>query len=111
MEDLFSHPIYGASYEGYIIENILASLKRWRGSFYRTSNGAEVDLVLERGSKTIAIEIKASNTPKVSRGFWTSIEEIKPDAAYVIAPVDEEYSFAEGIKVVSLSLFLEKLSR
>jgi len=107
MEDLFSHPIYGASFEGYIIENILTLLKRWRGSFYRTSNGAEIDLILERGSKIIAIEVKASSSPKVSKGFWSSINDIKPDFAYIIAPVKEEYSIKEDIKVLSLSHFLK----
>jgi len=109
MEDLFSHPVYGASYEGYVIENILANLKRWRGSFYRTSNGAEIDLVLEGGNKTIAIEIKASANPKVSKGFWTSIDEIKADFSYVVAPVNEEYPLEKNVSVISMSLLIEKL--
>ncbi len=49
MEDLFSHPIYGASYEGYAIENIVSGLPRWQASFYRTANNAEIDLILEKG--------------------------------------------------------------
>ena len=97
------------SYEGYVIENILANLKRWRGSFYRTSNGAEIDLVLEKGNKTIAIEIKASANPKVSRGFWSSIEEVKADFSYVIAPVNEEYPLKKNVSVIPMPLLIEKL--
>lgn len=109
MEDLFSHPVYGASYEGYVIENLLSNLKRWRGSFYRTSNGAEIDLILEKGNKTIAIEIKASANPKVSKGFWTSIEEVKADFSYVVAPVNEEYPLEKNVSVLSMSRLIKKL--
>jgi predicted AAA+ superfamily ATPase len=109
MEELFSHPVYGVSYEGYVIENLLSNLKRWRASFYRTSNGAEIDLILERGTKTIAIEIKASLNPKVSKGFWTSIESIKPDYSYIVAPVNEEYPLEKKINVIPMLLLIEKL--
>ncbi len=58
MQDLFAHPVYGASYEGFVIENIITQLPRWQASYYRTSNGAEIDLILTKGMKKIAIEIK-----------------------------------------------------
>lgn len=70
MEALFPHPVYGSSFEGYVIENIVTRFRRWRPSFYRTANGAEVDLILTRGMKKNAIEIKASTSPKVSTSFW-----------------------------------------
>jgi predicted AAA+ superfamily ATPase len=80
-DQLFSNPIYGASFEAYVIENILVSIQsqngpQWRSYFFRTSNGAEIDLVLEKGQQRIAIEIKSSTAPKVSRGFWNAIEDI-----------------------------------
>ena len=67
-DQLFSNPIYGASFEAYVIENILVSIQsqngpQWRSYFFRTSNGAEIDLVLEKGQQRIAIEIKSSATP------------------------------------------------
>lgn len=107
MQDLFSHPMYGASFEGFVIENILAEMPRWQASFYRTSNGTEIDLVLTKGSKKIAVEIKSSTSPKLTKGFWTSMEQISPDEAIIIAPIDDHYPLAENVTVKPLSLFLE----
>jgi len=107
MEDLFANPIYGSSFEGFIIENILTWLPRWQASYYRTSNGAEIDLILTKGSRTIAIEIKASTSPKVSKSFWSSIETISPDQTYIIAPVEDAYPIAENVTVMPLPVFIK----
>ena len=110
MQDLFSHPIYGASYEGYVIENILSRLPRWQSSFYRTSNGAEIDLILTKGMQKIAVEIKASTNPKISSQFWNSIKTVKPDQTVLIAPVDKEYPISDQAMVMPLDVFLKQLS-
>ncbi len=110
MEDLFANPAYGASYEGFIIENIVSLLPRWQASFFRTSNGAEIDLILTKGQKTIAIEIKSSTSPKPSKGFWNSLETINPDLTLVIAPVAEQYPLAKNVSVSPLHLFLKKIA-
>jgi uncharacterized protein len=91
MNDLMGHPVYGASFEGYIIENILANLPRWKAYFYRTTGGAEIDLVLSKGSQIIAIEIKASTAPKASKGFWSSCNDIKATRKYIVGAVDDAY--------------------
>lgn len=110
MEDLFANPVYGASYEGYVIENILAELPRWQSAFYRTSNGAEIDLVISRGERVVAIEIKSSTSPKVSRNFYNSITEIAPEQAIVIAPVEDEYPLAQNVMVKPLAHFIEQFT-
>jgi predicted AAA+ superfamily ATPase len=107
MEELFSHPVYGASFEGYVIENIVSQLPRWEPSFYRTSNGAEIDLILTKGIKKIAVEIKSSTSPKVSTSFWNSIETISPDQTVVIAPVEGEYPISGHVKVMPLHAFID----
>jgi predicted AAA+ superfamily ATPase len=107
MEDLFAHPIYGASYEGYVIENIVTQFPRWQASFYRTSNGAEIDLILTKGMRKIALEIKSSTSPKVSTRFWNSIDTIKPERTVVIAPVDGEYPLADQVMVMPPHAFIE----
>lgn len=109
MEDLFSHPVYGASYEGYVIENIVPRLPRWQASYYRTSNNAEIDLVLTKGIKKIAIEIKSSTSPKVSKRFWNCIEAVAPNQTVVIAPVEEQYPIADQVMVLPLHAFLNTL--
>ena len=107
MQDLFAHPVYGASYEGYVIENIVTQLPRWQTSYYRTSNGAEIDLILTKGMRTIAVEIKSSTSPKVSKNFWNSIEAVAPDQAVVIDPVEEQYPIADHVMVMPLHAFVD----
>jgi uncharacterized protein len=108
MEDLFSHPVYGPSFEGYIIENIVTRFPRWQASYYRTSNGAEIDLILTKGMKKIAIEIKASTSPKLSKSFANSIETIAPDQVAVIAPVPEPYPLTKQTMAMPLKTFLNQ---
>ncbi len=110
MADLFAHPVYGASYEGYVIENIMSRTARWQASYYRTSNGSEIDLILSRGIKKIAVEIKASTSPQVSKNFWNSIDALAPDQTVVIAPVDHPYPLSEQAKVMPLKAFLTEFS-
>lgn len=105
MQDLFAHPVYGASFEGYVIENIVSRLPRWEASFYRTSNGAEIDLVLTKGMKKIAIEIKSSTSPKLKKSFWNCIADISPDKTFVLAPVDSPYPIADNVMVMPLKDF------
>ena len=104
MEDLFTHPIYGTSFEGFIIENILAGLPpSWQPFYFRTSNGAEIDLILKKGEKTIAIEIKSSTAPKLRKSFFNAVEMVKADRVLVVAPVDSAYPLKENITVTPLS--------
>jgi len=106
--DLFSQPVYGASFESYVMENILINMPRWQASFYRTSHGAEIDLILTRGQQTLAVEIKASTSPGVSKGFWHALESVNPDRVYIIAPVEDDYVYSKtrDVWVVSLESFL-----
>jgi len=101
-DDLLSHPIVGASFEGFAMENILAYAKNYVPSFYRTSAGAEIDLILRKGRQTLAFEFKSSTVPRVSKGFWNALDDISPEAAYVVAPVEESYPMKGGVSVVPL---------
>ncbi len=99
---LLANPVAGASWEGFVIENIIAEHERFRPSFLRTSNGAEVDLLLERGGDLHLFECKLSKAPKPSRGFYELIKFMKPKSARLIAPVDEAYKIQSGIQVCPL---------
>lgn len=101
-DDLLSHPVFGASFEGFAMENILAVSERYECSFYRTSKGAEIDLVLRRGRRVLAFELKSSMTPTVTKGFWHALDDIAPDEAYVVAPVKEVYPMRGGVTVSPL---------
>ncbi|OFY93084.1 MAG: hypothetical protein A3K10_09115 [Bacteroidetes bacterium RIFCSPLOWO2_12_FULL_31_6] len=105
-EDLYTHPVYGTSWEVTVIENIIHKFKNWNYYYYRTSNGSEIDLILTRGNKKIAIEIKASSIPKVTVGFWNALEDLKVDKAYIIAQVSMPYPLKNKVMVYPLDEFL-----
>ena len=77
---LLGHPSAGASWEGFVIEQLLSRLAPpWEAFFYRTSAGAEVDLVLASDRKrVIAVEMKLSAAPTPRRGFWSALEDLGP---------------------------------
>jgi predicted AAA+ superfamily ATPase len=102
--DLLGNPVYGASWEGFVIENTLAGLMQWRPYFYRSASGAEIDLILERGQRRVAIEIKASTSPEVKRGFWNALEDLRIDTAMIVSPVDEAYPYKNGVQVIPLNM-------
>lgn len=87
-EDLITHPIAGASWEGYVIEQIIPLLDpAVRPYFYRTSNGAEMDLVLVEGiTPVVSIEIKLSLAPALKRGSTESVTDLQTEHNYVVTP-------------------------
>ncbi|MGO9115538.1 MAG: ATP-binding protein [Thermoguttaceae bacterium] len=94
LEDMAAHPAAGASWEGWVIEQILGIVpEAWGRSFYRTAAGAEIDLLLEPGGRRslIAIEVKYSLVPQPSRGFWTALEDLQPIQGFVVYPGHEYY--------------------
>jgi len=100
---LLGHPLYGASWEGFAIEQILARFPGWQAGFYRTSDGTELDLVLGKGGVRIGFECKASSSPSVTAGFWNSVAALNLDAAFVVAPIDAGYGLKKNVRVLSLS--------
>jgi hypothetical protein len=105
---LLSSPVFGASWEGLVIENIISSYIGAKFSFYRSALGDEIDLIIEKEGHTVAIECKASTAPQVTKGFWNAIETVSPDRTYIIAPITGSYPFKENIEVCGLSDFLKK---
>lgn len=101
-DQLLGNPVMGASWEGYAIENLIANMPRWKASFFRSSNGGEIDLIMELGDQRLAFEFKASKTPRPSRGFHENIKDIQPDASMIIAPVDSSYMYSPEIKITNL---------
>ena len=111
-EELFGHPIVGPSWEGMLIENILSSLPATvRSWFYRTSAGAEIDLVLEFGHKNIwAIEIKRSiSNPVPSKGFYIGCADLQAARQIILYPGKESYRTDPRSEVMSLDQFMKEL--
>ena len=104
LRDLQGHPVAGASWEGFVVEQVAAALPPGAQiGFYRTAAGAELDLVVEAGSRKIGIEIKFSATPKPARGFWQSLQDLAIARAYVVAPVARGYPLAPGVDVLPVA--------
>ncbi len=109
MEDLLGHPVVGPSWEGMLIENILAALPATaRTSFYRTSAGAEIDLVIEFSAKDRwAIEIKRSlGNPAPGRGFYNGCEDIKATRQIVLYPGQERFRLDKKTEVMPLETMM-----
>jgi predicted AAA+ superfamily ATPase len=106
---VIGHPGCGSSWEGYVIEQIMRTAgHRWEYNFYRTQQGAEIDLLLTSPTgKRAAVEIKFSSAPSVSKGFYISLEDLKPDFAYIVSPETETYPKPGGVTACSLSFFLK----
>lgn len=112
MEDLLGYSRLGASWEGFVIENIIASLPAGaRASFYRTAAGAEIDLVLELPGhrKPWALEIKRGRSPKLERGFHHARQDIDPERCLVVCATEESFSLGSGIEAVGLAETLQLL--
>lgn len=108
---LYGHPVFGASWEGWCIEQIVAAMPLWTPCFYRTSSGEELDLVLTRGRRRLAFEIKASLAPHLSRGFPGSLAALKPERTWVLCPTtDPGYPLRDTVRVVGLSECLRHLA-
>jgi hypothetical protein len=112
LDDVFAHPVVGASWEGFVIENILYILpinsKAW---FYRTAAGAEIDLVIEHGSKKkYAIEIKRSHSPSLSKGFYLGFEDIEATHRFIVYPGQERFPVTKEVQAISLLEIMHELS-
>jgi predicted AAA+ superfamily ATPase len=109
--DLYGHPIFGASWEGWCIEQITNGLSLWSPSFYRSSSGEEIDLILEKGRRRLAFEIKASLSPHLSRGLAGTLELLQPERLWIVCPMtDPGYTMRSNMRVVGIDECLKELS-
>lgn len=100
---LHGHPVLGASWEGLAIEQIAAHAPPGSElNYFRTSAGAEIDLVLTLGGRRYAFEMKYSSAPKPARGFWNAMTDLAIERAWIVAPVDRAYPLTATTDVVAL---------
>ena len=112
-EALLSHPVVGASWEAFCIENILSCVpSRVQGYFYRTSAGAEVDLLLQWSRGDLwAIEAKRSLTPKLERGFHSACADLEPVRKIVVYAGTDSYPLAGDVQVMPLDRLCAEVLR
>ncbi len=111
-DDLLSHMALGASWEGFVIENLLSCAPQMvQAHFYRSSGGAEIDLLLTWPNGTMwAIEIKRSLSPKVERGFHAACADLSPTRKLVVYPGAETFPLGSDVQAVPLGALCAELS-
>jgi predicted AAA+ superfamily ATPase len=102
----------GQSWECFVIENLLACAPEpVQGFYYRTSGGAEIDLLLSwPDGRLWAIEIKRSLSPKLEKGFHSACVDLNPVKKFVVYPGTERYRMATDIEAIPLRLLAEELT-
>ena len=110
---LLSHPVVGNSWEGFALETLLnAAPINTSSGFYRTSNGAEVDLLLDMpGQGLWAIEVKRGATSKPRRGFYSACEDLQPAKRWLVYPGAESYPVGDGVQAIGLRELVEVIQR
>ncbi len=111
-DDVLGHPVAGPSWEGFVIDNLVAAAgERRTPYYYRTEDGAEIDLLFERGGTIeMAIEIKRSTAPAISKGFRLACETLEPRAAYLLHGGDQTWPLEKGITAVTLANLMAVLA-
>ncbi|WP_428660047.1 ATP-binding protein [Runella sp.] len=110
-EELLGNLAVGGSWEGYAIEQIRRTAgPDWQFFYYRTQVGAEIDLLLITPSgKKVGVEIKLTNAPTLSRGFYESRQDLSLSQSYVVVPESEFYQKDENVWVTGLMYFLKEI--
>lgn len=113
--DLLGNPVVGKSWEGFVVENIMAVLPESAEAFYyRTAGGAEIDLVIDHrdlSGEIWAIEIKRSAAAHLSRGFYEACEDIKPKRKFIVHAEPDTFALKDDVQAISLYAFLQLLRK
>lgn len=102
LPELLSHPKCGASWEGYVIEEIISSVQPDEIYFWATHAGAELDLLLFKDGRRFGVEIKRADAPRLTPSMRTALEDLRLDRLVVIYPGERRYALAEQVEVVPL---------
>ncbi len=100
---LLEHPKVGASWEGFVIEQVLATEQHRDAWFWATHQGAEIDLILQRGDKLYGVEVKRADAPRMTKSISIALQDLELCQVAVIYPGEKRYPIAEQVEVVPLS--------
>jgi hypothetical protein len=109
--DVESHPILGASWEGFVQNEVINRLgaRREECFFWATYSGAELDLLIVRGRKRLGFEIKRTSSPSITKSMSVAIEDLKLNQLYVIHAGKESFPMADRVRAVALARLLSDL--
>lgn len=104
-EALLGHPVVGGSWEGFVIENLVAAAPpRTVPLFYRSAAGAEIDLLLDMpGHGLWAIDIKRGLSARPEKGFYIACDDVKPAKRFVVNSGSERYAISKGVEAIGLA--------
>ena len=108
-EDLSGHPVFGAVWEQIVLANLRGWFPDAEICYYRTSNGAEADFVINLDGTIYTIECKVSFSPVLSKGNYLAFEDIAPKHTFVVTPSPDSWPLKPGIDVVSLGELRKRL--
>ena len=102
LAQLLTHPQCGASWEGFALEQVLRIAQPDQAYFWATHQGAELDLLLHKGSQRVGVEFKRNDAPRVNASMRVAMADLHLDALYVVYPGQHRYRLADGIEAVPL---------
>lgn len=100
MRVLLHHPKIGASWEGFVIEEILQQLPSAQPFFYNVHSGSELDLLLLHNGRRIGVEIKRIDAPRMTRSLHVAVEDLALDQLWVVYPGDRTYALAPNVSAL-----------
>ena len=111
LDDVLSHPVVGASWEGFVVENLIAAAPFGTDAwFYRTRAGAEIDLLLLLPDRRLwAIEVKRSAAPRAARGFELAASDLGAAERFVVHPGRDPFPLSETTTAIALADLMERL--
>jgi len=111
LADVESHPKLGASWEGFVISQLMSCLKTRPDEcfFWATHSGAELDLLLVRGRKRWGFEVQRTSSPRVTPSMRTALSDLKLQRLYVVHAGKHSFDMANRIRAIALSQLLEEL--
>lgn len=110
LELVESHPRLGASWEGFLVEQILSHVGERHGYFWATHSGAELDLFVQLPGQRVGFELKYTDTPRLTRSMHSSLADLDLDRLWVVAPGADRYPLAEKVEVIGAAALPSVLS-
>lgn len=106
-KELLTHPKCGASWEGYVIEEILRAVEPQEAFFWSTHQGAEIDLILIKDGRILGVECKQVDAPRMTPSMRIALEDLKLERIAVVYPGKLRYQVARGVEAVPMSAIME----
>jgi len=96
--DLLTHPKIGASWEGYVIEEVLSAVQPDDAWFWGTHQGAEIDLLLRKDGRLVGVECKRTDAPRITPSIRTALADLNLEKVVVVYPGDKQFTLAEQVE-------------